>query len=109
MEERQLDLQGMVSRAGELSNDIRHSAAFPAILGVVAGGLAGALMAAIIAGRASTPHRVESKAPQSDEKKHSASGWTVGEAVQLITVLASLAKQAQDWYQTRQQERVRFS
>ncbi len=96
------DPQAMMERAGTLAREIRKSEAYPAVIGGVAGGVAGALMAVIIAGRMTSSRR----ATLEETVRLKADGgprWSLREAVQLATVVAALAKQAQAWY--REQKR----
>lgn len=92
------DPQAMMQRAGTLARVIRESEAYPALIGGVAGGIAGALMAVIIAGRMTSSRRgaIEESL---NLKAEGRGGWSLREAVQLATVVATLAKQAQAWYQ----------
>ncbi len=73
---------------------VRHSEYFPAILGAVAGGLTGAIMAGIIAGGRRT---VEVKHETVPESSGIAFGLSARDLVQLGTVVASLARQIRDW------------
>lgn len=104
--EKQFDAQAMMQRAGEVARVVRKSEAYPALIGGVAGGVAGALMAVIIARRviSSRPATVEEtvKVARSD----GSAGWSLREVVQLATVVASLAKQAQDWYASRKEQHI---
>ncbi len=106
------DPQAMMERAGTLAQMIRKSEAYPALIGGVAGGVAGALMAVIIAGRmTSSRRRFASEARAVDEtvrvsRADGGEGWSMREVVQLATVVASLAKQAQDWYASRKEQRM---
>lgn len=89
------DTEMMVERAREIAQDIRASEAYPAILGGIAGGIAGALMAALIASR--IPPRAEPPAPEQRTARANAS-FDVRHAVELLTVVTALVKQARDWY-----------
>ncbi len=101
MEERQLDPQAMLNRAGEVMRYLRKSEAYPVVVGGIAGGIAGAVMAVLIAGRvASSSRAAVAEETASAEKK--TQGWSLREVVQLATIGAALAKQAQEWYQERQ-------
>jgi hypothetical protein len=91
------DPQAMMERAGTLARVIRESEAYPALIGGVAGGVAGALMAVIIAGRMTSSRRAA--VDETVSKSDGGGGWSLREVVQLATVVASLAKQAQAWYQ----------
>ncbi len=106
MEEQQFDAQAMMGRAGELMRYVRSSEAFPVLLVGIAGGIAGALMAVIIASRVAHSHTGEEPVR---EDKRAENGWNLREVVQLATIGATLVKQAQDWYQERKQEQSRYS
>jgi hypothetical protein len=95
--EEQFDVEAIMVRAGEIAKAVRKSDVYPALIGGIAGGIAGALTAAIIVGRVSS----RSAEPLSHAAKEARSGWSLREAVQLLTVVASLAKQAQAWYKER--------
>ena len=51
MENQPFDAQALMSRASEITKDIRKSDAYPALIGGIAGAVAGGLIAALIAGR----------------------------------------------------------
>jgi hypothetical protein len=104
--EQQFDAQDMMQRAGEVAREVRKSDAYPALIGGVAGGVAGALMAVIIARRviSSRPATVEETVKV--ERSDGGAGWSLREVVQLATVVASLAKQAQDWYASRKEQQI---
>jgi hypothetical protein len=77
---------------------LRRSEAFPAIVGAAAGGLTGALMAALIAGRR------HSSSNGSAEVRTVATatpglllGYSPRDIIQLVTVLSSLARQIKEW------------
>lgn len=100
MQER-LDPEMMLERAKEIGRDIRESEAYPAILGGIAGGIAGALMAALIASRFAP----RSESPASENRPtRGRSGFDIRQGVELLAVVASLVKQAREWYS---QERKR--
>ncbi len=88
----QFDAQAMLVRVNEVVKEIRKSDAYPAIVGGIAGGIAGALIAAIIAGRRQPPSQPASV------NDRGGSNWALRDVVQLLTVVASLAKQVQAWY-----------
>ncbi len=97
------DAQAFMERAGQVAKQLRKSEAFPALIGALAGGIAGALLAAVVAQRISS-HAVsapsESSTPSSTSTAQKiVGGWSLREIMQLLTVAASLAKQAQAWYQ----------
>ena len=98
--QQQFDSREMIRRAGEVAKELRKSEAYPALIGGVAGGIAGALMAAIIAGRA--PSRRAETA--SSEVKASRGGWALKDVVQLLTVVATLAKQVQGWLKEQEKK-----
>ncbi len=103
--EEPFDSQAMIERAGELARVVRKSDVYPALIGGVAGGVAGALMAVIIAGRMSSRRAIVEEAVQ-ESKKDRNEGWSMRELVQLATIAASLAKQAQEWYASRKEEKA---
>jgi len=103
MQER-LNPEMMVERAKEIAQDIRASEAYPAILGGIAGGIAGALMAALIASRFAPRERSPQPAPDDDKRGSGRAGFDIRHAVELLTVVTALVKQARDWYS---QERKR--
>jgi len=88
--EDQFDAQALMVRVNAVAKEIRKSEAYPALIGGIAGGIAGALMAALIAGR----RPAVQSTPTNDRGGR---GWSLREVVQLITVVASLAKQVQAW------------
>ena len=97
MKER-LDTEMMVERAKEIAEEIRRSDAYPAIVGGIAGGIAGALVAALIASRLAS-HAESPPAPASENRAQSArAGFDLRQAVELLAVVAGLAKQAREWY-----------
>ena len=89
------DSKMMVMRARDLAREIRHSDAYPAILGAVAGGIAGAMMAALIASRFAPPPPSSSVG---DKRESTHPSFGARDAVQLLTVVAGLVKQAREWY-----------
>lgn len=102
MEQEPMDPQVVLARVGELAKEIRKSEAYPALLGGIAGGIAGGLMAALIAGRvASSRSGVAGVVDSLKKEAASGGGWSMREAVQLVTVIAGLAKQVQTMYQDR--------
>ena len=97
MPEQQFDAQALMRRVTEVAKELRKSEAYPAIVGGVAGGVAGALIAAMIAGRRSaSPSQVA--APIAAAAK-SGIKLSLKDVMQLVTVVAALAKQVQDWTQ----------
>ncbi len=95
--EQQSDAQRLSMRMNLLIQELRKSEAYPAIVGGIAGGVAGAVMAVIIAGALSSrrPARAEHDAAPTAGK--SAFSISLRDAVQLLTVVASLVKQIQAW------------
>lgn len=102
--QKQLDVQEIVTRVQLVARALRQSEVYPAILGSVAGGIAGALMAVVIAGRIARRDAArEPSAPreQSSAKDKSRFDLSVREAIQLVTIVASLVKQIQAWTRQR--------
>ena len=91
--EEQFDVHALGERAQLVARQLRRSDAFPALIGGIAGGVAGALMAVIIAGRMGAPR--EQAAPR--KKGSPKFDWSVRELMQLATVAAPLLKQIQAW------------
>ncbi len=91
--QQQFDAPEMITRVGEVAKEIRKSEAFPIIVAGVAGGIAGALMATIIAGRGSSRRADSEPSPA----KESHGGWALRDVVQLLTVGTTLARQVQAW------------
>jgi hypothetical protein len=98
--EKQFDAQALTKvtsvmvRASEVAKQIRKSDAYPALVGGIAGGIAGALMAALIAGRRPPPQ----SSPISEGGSKNGGSWTAREVLQLLAIVASIAKQVQAWY-----------
>lgn len=102
--QRQADVQEIAARAQLVARAVRQSEAYPAIVGGLAGGIAGALMAVLIAGRLA--RQTASREPStprivSAAQEKSRFDLSVREAIQLVTLLASLAKQLQIWLRQR--------
>ena len=97
--QQQLDSPELLARAGEVAKEIRKSEAFPALMGAIAGGVAGALIAAIIAGRVSS--RRADSAPGAATQ--APGGWALRDVMQLLTVVATLARQVQTWMKEQKQ------
>lgn len=98
MQER-FDTEMMVERARELAYEIRKSEAYLAIVGGIAGGIAGALIAAMIASRfAPRPEPPEAPASGNRSQGGRGGGFELRNAIELLTVVAGLAKQAREWY-----------
>ncbi len=100
------DTQEVMERAGELAQKVRRSEAYPALLGGVAGGIAGAFVAVIIAGRA--PQRrdvgaapLQSPVGPADAARALSGGLALKEILQLLTVAAGLLRQMQVWMRDR--------
>lgn len=103
--QKQLDVQEIATRAQRVVRAMRHSEVYPAIIGGVAGGITGALMAVLIAGRvAGRGITREASAPReqsSAAKEKSRFDLSVREAIQLVTIVASLVRQIQAWAKER--------
>jgi prepilin signal peptidase PulO-like enzyme (type II secretory pathway) len=80
---------------------VRRSEYFPAIMGAVAGGLAGALIAGLIAGSRRSSGRSEHGRESAAARAGTLFGLTAREMVQLVAVVASLARQLRDWREQR--------
>ena len=98
MTERQLEVQEVLARLGDVLAELKKSDAYPAVVGGIAGGLAGALMAVIIAGRSASRPSEKNVAVAHPE---SHGGVSVRDIAQLLAVLAPLAKQARTWLKER--------
>ncbi len=80
---------------------VRRSEYFPAILGAVAGGLTGAVMAGLISGsRKEETVRIERT--DAAGQKGIILGFSAKDLVQLTTVVAGLVRQMQEWRQNQQ-------
>ena len=99
MTEKQLDIQEVMARAGDVLAELKKSDAYPAVVGGIAGGLAGALMAVIIAGR-SPAHPAEKKVAIAQPE--SRGGVSMRDIAQLLAVIAPLAKQVQAWLKEKE-------
>lgn len=90
----QFDAQQIWARIPLFARALRQSEAYPAIVGGIAGGIAGALMAILIAGRRTG--RATALREQPTESKTAARfDLSVRDAIQLVTIVASLVKQIQ--------------
>ena len=98
MTERQLEVQKVLARLGDVLAELKKSDAYPAVVGGIAGGLAGALMAVIIAGRSASRPGEKNAAAAHPESR---GGVSVRDIAQLLAVLAPLAKQARTWLKER--------
>jgi hypothetical protein len=98
--QKQVDVQEIMTRAQVLARAVRQSEAYPAVVGGIAGGIAGALMAVFIAGRIAGRVTV-SREQVSPAKEKSRFDLSVREAIQLVTIVASLVKQIQAWAKER--------
>lgn len=76
---------------------VRRSEYFPAILGAVAGGLTGALMAGLIAGSRRGSRHSEHERDVAAGRSGSVFGLSAKELIQLVTVVATLARQLREW------------
>ena len=103
MEQQQFDVQELMVRLSAVAKELRKSEAYPAIIGGVAGGIAGALMAVIIAGALASKRQVAPAASEDGAKKTDRPPMSVRDALQLLTVIASLAKQVQELSKERTQ------
>lgn len=101
-QQQQFDVQALMVRVTEVAKELRKSEAYPAIVGGVAGGIAGAMIAAIIAGRRLAPSRQVTATVETASPK-SGINLSLKDLMQLITVVASLAKQVQEW--TKKEEK----
>ncbi len=99
-EQQQFDAQGLMVRVTEVAKELRKSEAYPAVVGGIAGGIAGAMIAAIIAGRKSSAREVTATV---ETEKKSGLNMSLKDLMQLATVVASLAKQVQEW--TKKEEK----
>lgn len=95
----QMDGREMMKRVGEVAREFRKSEAYPVVVAGIAGGIAGALMATIIAGRRPPPQT----SPVADGGGHGR-GWALRDVVQLLTVVATLARQVQAWLKEQEQK-----
>ncbi len=77
---------------------VRKSEYFPAILGAVAGAAVAGLVAAVISSRGRTVKHIVVQEPE-DGEAHGPTvlGFTLPELMQLVTVIAQLARQLRDW------------
>ena len=76
---------------------VRRSEYFPAILGAVAGGLTGALMAGLIAGSRGGSSDSGRRGEASTERSGSRLALSARDLIQLLPVVASLARQLREW------------
>ena len=97
--EQQFDSRELLARAGEVAKEIRKSEAYPALIGGVAGACAGALIATMIAGRAASR-----RADSASSAKESRGSWALKDLVQLLTVVATLARQVQAWMKEQEKK-----
>ncbi len=84
--------------------EVRRSEYFPAILGAVAGGVTGALMGGIMSRGGKTQVVVQKEEDGKSAQQGVLLGYSPKELIQLVTVVAGLAKQFQEW--RAQQERM---
>jgi hypothetical protein len=89
--EQPLDLEQLKARF----EIVRHSEYFPAILGAVAGGLTGAMMAGLISNGRRTNQVVVEDGSTAD--KGIILGFSAKDLLQLATVVTSLARQLREW------------
>lgn len=103
--QRQLDVSQVLARVQLVARTVRQSQAYPALIGGIAGGIAGALMAVLIAGRIAGQNTP--RAPSAPREQFSTPqaklrfDLSVREAIQLVTIVASLVKQIQAWAKER--------
>ncbi len=91
--------------ASELTNQlqtrfetVRKSEYFPAILGAVAGAAVAGVVAAIISSRGKTVKHVVVQEPEEGESHGTTVlGFTLPEIMQLVTIIAQLARQLREW------------
>jgi len=95
----QWDAQRVAARVQGIARVIRQSEVYPALVGGMAGGIAGALMAVWIAGRLAARNQTPREPHR--ESKGSRFDLSVREAIQLVTIVASLIKQIQAWAKER--------
>lgn len=103
--QQQFNTQQALARVQMLAHAIRQSEAYPAIVGGVSGGVAGALIAILLTGRlmrrsalpksSTPPHESEAA------KAHTRFDLSVRDVVQLATIVAALVKQIQAWTKER--------
>ncbi len=75
-------------------NELRKSEFFPAIMGAVAGGLTGALMAGLIS---SSRRKVIVEEHQTPADQGVVLGFSAKDILQLATIVVGLVKQMRDW------------
>jgi len=92
MEEQQFDARAMMERVGQVAKEFRKSEAYPVVVAGIVGGIAGALMATIIAGR-----RPSAQPASANDGAGQGKSWSIRDLVQLLTVVAALARQVQAW------------
>ncbi len=77
---------------------VRKSEYFPAILGAVAGGAIAAIIALLISSRGKVVKHVVVQEPGEGEKQGTTVlGFTLPEIMQLVTIVAQLARQLREW------------
>ncbi len=94
-----MDVPEMMERVGEVAREFRKSEAYPVVVAGIAGGIAGALMATLIAGR-----RGSSQASSVADGGEGTKGWAARDVIQLVTVVATLARQVQAWMKEQEQK-----
>ncbi len=90
--QQQMDAREVMERVGEVAREFRKSEAYPVVVAGISGGVAGALMATLIAGR----RRSLESARVADEGTQKKS-WALRDVIQLATVIATLGRQVQAW------------
>ncbi len=78
---------------------LRKSEYFPAVLGAAAGGVTAALVASVISSRKGGVEvkYVDKSDHENGGRKTMVMGFTAGELMQLVTVIAQLARQLREW------------
>ncbi len=77
---------------------VRKSEYFPAILGAVAGAAVAGVVAAIISSRGKTvKHVVVQETDEGESHGNTVLGFTLPEIMQLVTIIAQLARQLREW------------
>lgn len=101
--ENQINTQDVGLRAGQVAKRIQSNNVSPIIIAGLAGGIAGALIATLVARRAmpKMPAPVEARADATGLKKPVFAGWSIRDVVELLMAIVPLAKQVQELYQER--------
>jgi ApbE superfamily uncharacterized protein (UPF0280 family) len=91
--EQQFDLEVLEAKF----QAVRTSEYFPAILGAVAGGITGALMAALISGGKREAQSDSGGTSLADKKTGYLGGFSPRDLMQLATLAVSLSRQMREW------------